>query len=129
MVRCPIRRPWAASRLSYRFLYLRWNTADMKPFGTTTMEDLMYATSDEGSTMSVVVQGSRRGARVICNPSSGGGSCDPYRLREQLSDFELDWIETRGPSDTTPLWRPLANLFKALSVGAIPGRERTRVEF
>ncbi len=61
----------------------------------------MYAMSDEGSTMSAVVHGSRRGARVICNPSSGGGSCDPYRLREQLSDFELDWIETRGPGDAT----------------------------
>lgn len=49
--------------------------------------------------MSAAVRGSRREARVVCNPSSGGGSCDPYRLREQLSGFELDWIETRGPGD------------------------------
>ena len=56
------------------------------------MEDRMYA-------MSAAVRGSRREARVICNPSSGGRSCDPYRLREQLSGFELDWIETGGPGD------------------------------
>jgi hypothetical protein len=101
----------------------------MKPFGTTTMEDHMYNMSDEGSTISVVVQASRQRARVIYNPSLGDGSCDPYRLWEQLSDFELDWIETRGPGDATPLWRPLANSFKALSVGALPAGERTRVEF
>lgn len=70
----------------------------MKPFVTSAAEDRMYA-RDEGSTMSELVQGSRSEARVICNPSSGGGSCDPYRLREQLSGFELDWIETRGPGD------------------------------
>lgn len=61
---------------------------------------------------------------MICNSSSGGGSCDPDRLREELSGLELDWIGTRGPGDATPLWRLLANSSKALSVGALPGRER-----
>ena len=44
---------------------------------------------------------SRARARVICNPSSGGGTSDPNRLREELSDFELDWIETEGSDDVT----------------------------
>ncbi len=70
----------------------------MEPFGTTTMEDRVYA-SNEGSMMSAVAQGTRQRARVICNPSSGGGSCDPSRLREQLSGLEFDWIETKGPGD------------------------------
>jgi hypothetical protein len=83
MVRRRTNRPRAASRLSYRFLYLGWNTANMKLFGTTTMGDGIHAMTD-------VVQGSRQRARVICNPSSAGGSCDPYRLREQLSGFGLD---------------------------------------
>jgi hypothetical protein len=34
------------------FYCLRWNTAVMKPYVTTTMEDLVYAASDEDSTMS-----------------------------------------------------------------------------
>src|SRR5215212_5667120 len=38
-------------------------------------------------------------ARVICNPTAGGGSCDLEELREGLSGFELDWIETEGPED------------------------------
>ena len=74
----------------------------MKPFGTTTMEDHMYAMSDEGSTMSAVVQASRQRAWVIYNPSLGDGSCDPYRLREQLSDFELDWIANQRPGRRDP---------------------------
>lgn len=36
-------------------------------------------------------------ARVICNPASGGGSCDPAQVRDQLPD--LEWIETEGPGD------------------------------
>jgi len=44
---------------------------------------------------------SRARARVICNPSSGGGTSDPNRLREKLSGFELDWIETEGADDAT----------------------------
>lgn len=57
----------------------------MKPFGTTTMENRMCVMSDEGSTMSAVVQASRQRAQVIYNPSSGDGSCDPYRLCESSS--------------------------------------------
>src|ERR687886_68746 len=39
--------------------------------------------------------------RVICNPASGGGTWEPALLREELSSFELDWIETEGPEDAT----------------------------
>jgi diacylglycerol kinase (ATP) len=42
---------------------------------------------------------SKARARVICNPSSGGGTCDPVRLREELSGFEPDWIDTEGSDD------------------------------
>ncbi len=38
-------------------------------------------------------------ARVIINPSSGGGTYDPDQLRDELSGFELDWVETEGPED------------------------------
>ena len=40
-------------------------------------------------------------ARVICNPSSGGGTYVPDRLRGELSSFELDWIETGSTDDAT----------------------------
>ncbi|MDQ3965350.1 MAG: diacylglycerol kinase family lipid kinase [Actinomycetota bacterium] len=40
-------------------------------------------------------------ARVICNPASGGGTWEPELLREELSGFELDWVETEGPEDAT----------------------------
>ena len=40
-------------------------------------------------------------ARVICNPASGGGTWEPNLLREELSGFELDWVETEGPEDAT----------------------------
>jgi diacylglycerol kinase (ATP) len=46
-----------------------------------------------------VAQGTRQRARVICNPSADSGSCGPSRLWEQLSGFDLDWIETGGPGD------------------------------
>jgi diacylglycerol kinase (ATP) len=39
--------------------------------------------------------------RVICNPASGGGTWEPDLLREELSSFELDWVETEGPDDVT----------------------------
>jgi diacylglycerol kinase (ATP) len=53
---------------------------------------------------------SKTKARLICNPSSGGGGTyDPERLREELSEMlcekhfsgglELEWIETEGPKD------------------------------
>ena len=40
-------------------------------------------------------------ARVICNPASGGGTYEPDRLREVLSGFELDWVETQDSDDAT----------------------------
>jgi len=43
----------------------------------------------------------RSRARVICNPSSGGGAYDPDELRAELSSFELDWVQTEGPDDAT----------------------------
>jgi len=45
------------------------------------------------------MEASKTRARVIINPSSGGGTYDPDRLREELSGFELDWVETEGPED------------------------------
>jgi diacylglycerol kinase (ATP) len=45
------------------------------------------------------MEASRTKARAIINPSSGGGTYDPDRLREELSGFELDWVETEGPED------------------------------
>lgn len=33
-------------------------------------------------------------ARVICNPNSGGGDYDPENVKSELSDFEIEWIET-----------------------------------
>jgi diacylglycerol kinase (ATP) len=38
-------------------------------------------------------------ARVICNPTSGGGAYDPDEIREELDGMELDWIQTGGPGD------------------------------
>ncbi len=38
-------------------------------------------------------------ARVICNPTSGGGSYDPDEIREELEGLEVDWVETEGPVD------------------------------
>jgi diacylglycerol kinase (ATP) len=38
-------------------------------------------------------------ARVICNPTSGGGSYDPDEIREELEGLEVDWVETKGPED------------------------------
>ncbi|MGH3107989.1 MAG: diacylglycerol/lipid kinase family protein [Rubrobacter sp.] len=38
-------------------------------------------------------------ARVICNPTSGGGTYDPHEIRDELDGMELDWIETKGPKD------------------------------
>lgn len=45
------------------------------------------------------MEASKTRARVIINPSSGGGTYDPDRLREELSGFELDWVETEGSED------------------------------
>jgi diacylglycerol kinase (ATP) len=38
-------------------------------------------------------------ARVICNPTSGGGAYDPDEIRDELDGMELDWIETKGSED------------------------------
>lgn len=64
----------------------------------------MQATSvreetNTAAVMPAMVEGRR--ARVIHNPSSGGRVWDPGRLREQLPELDLDWVETRGPGDAT----------------------------
>jgi diacylglycerol kinase (ATP) len=38
-------------------------------------------------------------ARVICNPTSGGGAYDPDEIRDELDALDLDWIETKGSQD------------------------------
>lgn len=38
-------------------------------------------------------------ARVICNPSSGGGAYDPDIVRRELEAFDLEWVQTEGPED------------------------------
>ena len=43
----------------------------------------------------------RPAARVICNPSSGGGAYDPDVLRAEFDGYELDWVETGGPGDAS----------------------------
>jgi diacylglycerol kinase (ATP) len=45
------------------------------------------------------VEGSKTKARVICNPSSGGGTCEPDAVREALSGLDIEWIDTEGPGD------------------------------
>jgi diacylglycerol kinase (ATP) len=47
------------------------------------------------------MEASRTKVRVICNPSSGGGAYEPDQLREELSGFDLEWIETWGSEDAT----------------------------
>jgi diacylglycerol kinase (ATP) len=44
------------------------------------------------------MEGSKTRARVICNPASGGG-CEPEVIRQELEDFEAEWIDTRGAGD------------------------------
>jgi diacylglycerol kinase (ATP) len=45
------------------------------------------------------MEGSKTRTRVICNPSSGGGSCEPDEVREALADFDIEWIDTKGAGD------------------------------
>ena len=45
------------------------------------------------------MEASKTGVRVICNPSSGGGTCETDRLRETLGGFEPDWVETGSKYD------------------------------
>jgi diacylglycerol kinase (ATP) len=44
------------------------------------------------------MEGSKTMARVICNPTSGGG-CEPDVIREELEDFGAEWIDTGGAGD------------------------------
>jgi diacylglycerol kinase (ATP) len=46
------------------------------------------------------MDGSKTSARVICNPSSGGGSCESEAVREVLMELnDIEWIETEGAGD------------------------------
>ena len=45
------------------------------------------------------MEGSKTRARVICNPSSGGGKCEPDNVREALGGLEIEWIDTEGAGD------------------------------
>ena len=45
------------------------------------------------------MEGSKTRARVICNPSSGGGKCEPDTVREALGGLEIEWIDTEGAGD------------------------------
>lgn len=45
------------------------------------------------------MEGSKMRARVICNPSSGGGKCEPDTVREALGGLEIEWIDTEGAGD------------------------------
>ena len=45
------------------------------------------------------MEGSKTRARVICNPSSGGGSCEPDAVSEALGEFDIEWIGTGGAGD------------------------------
>ncbi len=38
-------------------------------------------------------------ARVICNPTSGGGVYDPDEIRNELDGMEIEWVQTEGPED------------------------------
>ena len=40
-------------------------------------------------------------ARVICNPAASGGGYDPEELRQELGDYELEWITTESAGDAT----------------------------
>ena len=45
------------------------------------------------------MEGSKTRTRVICNPSSGGGTCEPDDVREALADFDIEWVNTQGSGD------------------------------
>ncbi len=40
-------------------------------------------------------------ARLICNPAASGGGYDPEKLRQELGDYELEWITTQSAGDAT----------------------------
>ncbi|CAA9476021.1 MAG: Transcription regulator [contains diacylglycerol kinase catalytic domain] [uncultured Rubrobacteraceae bacterium] len=45
------------------------------------------------------MEASREKARVIINPSSGGGAYAPDELRAEFEGYDLEWVETEGPED------------------------------
>ena len=45
------------------------------------------------------MEGSKTRARVICNPSSGGGSCESEAVRGVLTDLDIEWMDTHGAGD------------------------------
>ena len=38
-------------------------------------------------------------ARVIFNPAASGGDYNPEKLRQELGDYELEWITTESAGD------------------------------
>ncbi len=40
-------------------------------------------------------------ARVICNLAASGGGYEPEDLRQELEDYELEWITTESAGDAT----------------------------
>jgi diacylglycerol kinase (ATP) len=48
-------------------------------------------------------------ARVICNPASSGGSYEPEELHRELDGYDLEWITTENPGDTTEAAREWRN--------------------
>ena len=38
-------------------------------------------------------------ARVICNPSSGGGGYEPDEIRKELDGLDVEWVQTEKPGD------------------------------
>src|SRR5215207_10081715 len=38
-------------------------------------------------------------ARVICNPTSGGGGYEPGEIRKELAGLDIEWIQTEEPGD------------------------------
>ncbi|MDQ5829533.1 MAG: diacylglycerol kinase family lipid kinase [Actinomycetota bacterium] len=45
------------------------------------------------------MEGSKIRARVICNPTSGGGGHEPADVRAALEGFEIEWIQTKLAGD------------------------------
>jgi diacylglycerol kinase (ATP) len=38
-------------------------------------------------------------ARVICNPTSGGGGYEPGEIRRELDGLDIEWVQTEKPGD------------------------------
>lgn len=38
-------------------------------------------------------------ARIICNPSSKGGSYDPDEIRDHLEGLDVEWVQAGGPDE------------------------------